>query len=390
MPRCGRFWRRSPPWPSGGGWRWESLTLLYGDPNLGKSLITLDMAARVTTGAAWPDGRGAAPQGSVVLATAEDGKKDTVPARLARAGADAARVLSLDEILEAGGGAGGAGGGVGGATAAGGGVRRPFTLEDWRELERALEREPDVRLVVIDPVSAFLGERGGSNNAAMRALLAPIAAVAERRRVAVVMVTHITKGTGGKALHRAAGSVALIAAARAAWLTTEDPKDAGRRLLLSAKNNLADDQGGLAYRTAGGVVTWEEGPVKTRADAVLAVGRRRKPGPAPVVQRAAGAWLRAQLAAGPVPVGGPKDPAPGTLRALARQWKWSWAVIDRVSRKIGVVKEYCPEGRQYLWRLPPGEPPGEPPTEGAGPMGGKEPPAGDRAPVPGPPPGPCA
>ena len=83
------------------------------------------------------------------------------------------------------------------------------------------------------------------------AVLEPIAEMAERTRVAVCSVTHFSKpngGTGTKALHKFIGSIAFVAAARAAFAVLEDPDDKGRRLFLHAKNNLAEAPQGLAFR----------------------------------------------------------------------------------------------------------------------------------------------
>ncbi len=77
-------------------------------------------------------------------------------------------------------------------------------------------------------------------------MLAPLADLASKYRVAVVMVTHLAKGSGGKAVYRAMGSLAFAAAARAVWHVAKDHDDDKRRLILLAKINIAVEATGLA------------------------------------------------------------------------------------------------------------------------------------------------
>jgi len=83
-------------------------------------------------------------------------------------------------------------------------------------------------------------------NAEVRGLLAPLAAMAAERGVAVVCVSHLTKAGGTEAMLRVMGSLGFVAAARAAYLVAKDPEDPDRRLFLPMKNNIAEDRGGLA------------------------------------------------------------------------------------------------------------------------------------------------
>src|SRR5688572_22453521 len=127
-------------------WLWPErnpigkFTLLFGDPGLGKSFITLDMAARVSTGRAWPDG-GACPEGSVLLIGAEDDVEDTVCPRLWMAGAEVSKIEHLDAVTE--------------IDRKGNRVERSFTLDEVEALGRTLADMPDCKLIVIDPIGAF-------------------------------------------------------------------------------------------------------------------------------------------------------------------------------------------------------------------------------------------
>ncbi len=245
-------------------WLWRDriplgkVTLLIGDPGLGKSLLTLDIAARVTRGLPFPDNAICA-KGSVIMATGEDDLEDTVRPRLDAANADTARIYALE--------------GLNVVQPNGNFVERPFQLEvGISALEDMLTQKPDVRLIIVDPVSAFMGTIDSNNNAEVRGLLSPLAALASRHHVAILCVSHLRK-SAGVAVHRAISSIAFAAAARACLAVAVDPSDPERRLMLPVKQNLSSNVGGLAFRvnTANSLPTlrWDEGTVTISADDVL-------------------------------------------------------------------------------------------------------------------------
>jgi hypothetical protein len=255
-------------------WLWPNriplgkLTLLAGDPGLGKSFVMVDMAARVSTGTGWPDCYDQPqPVGSVIMFNCEDDIADTVLPRLKRAGGDPSKVIALQGIATIDGESGER-------------RQRGFSFDvDLPKLIEVLEVNSDVRLVVIDPVSAYCGATDSHKNADIRAMLAPLSDMASQYRVAVVMVTHLAKGSGGKAVYRAMGSLAFAAAARAVWYVAKDHDDDKRRLILLTKINIAVEAAGLAYRLQDGAVCWAETPVVMTADEHLAKETRpeRKP-----------------------------------------------------------------------------------------------------------------
>jgi hypothetical protein len=272
-------------------WLWPGriplgkLTLLAGDPGMGKSFVTLDMAARVSKGEAWPD----APllkqtPGGVLLFNAEDDLGDTIAPRLDKAGADGKRVVAVEGVSFLG-------------------KRQHFSLEcDLPRMEEVLIGHPGTRLVVIDPIAAYCGKVDSHKNTDVRGLLAPLADLASRHRVAVVTVTHLSKSGGTKAVYRAMGSLAFAAAARAVWAIVKDSNEPERRLLLPAKLNLARDPDGLAYRIVDGRVAWEYEPVKMHADeAMAAEAKEGESGHRGAERREAAAWLKDELAKGAKP-----------------------------------------------------------------------------------------
>lgn len=240
-------------------WLWpgriplRKLSLPSGDPGLGKSFVTIDMAARVTTGNAWPDKPGGLnPVGSVVLVSCEDGLADTVLPRLKAAGGDPSKVIALE--------------GVDVVDKDGEMIARPFNLaDDLAVLEQVLIDNPDTRLVIIDPVGAYGGKTDTHKDNQVRAMLAPLGELAARYRVAVVMVAHLSKGKSSNPLYKSMGSIAYVAAARAAWLFFKDQGDPTRRLILLGKLNIAKEPMGLAYRLTDGKVDWESDPVELTA-----------------------------------------------------------------------------------------------------------------------------
>jgi hypothetical protein len=277
-------------------WLWPGriplgkLTLLAGDPGLGKSLVTLDIAARVSTGRPWPDcPLMPQPVGEVLLFNSEDGLEDTTAPRLDKAGADDTKIIAVEGV----------------EVFAGGDkpTRVYFSLEHHLpQLEEALAEWPDVRLIVIDPISAYCGQTDSHKNAEVRALLAPLADLAGRSHAAIVAVTHLNKTGGPKAVYRAMGSLAFAAASRAVWAVVQNPDDRHRRLFLPAKLNLAHDPLGLAYRVEDGRIAWEPDPVAMHADDAF---RAEAAGPIkadrPSQRDEAEGWLREFLAAGPRP-----------------------------------------------------------------------------------------
>ena len=313
--------RLSDVQPESVEWLWPGriaigkLTLIAGNPGLGKSLVTLDIAARITRGAAWPDNQWE-PQtaGGVVLLSAEDDLGDTIRPRLDSHLADVSKIVALQSI--------------GGADAEGDYKRAVDLARDTEHLRAAIKTVDNCRLVVVDPISAYLGKTDSHKNAEVRAVLAPLAELAADTRVAVLCVSHLRKGEG-QAIYRTMGSLAFVAAARAAWIVTEDNANPRRRLLLPAKNNLAPDTEGLAFAVeslgvdGAPVVTWEPGAVTISADDAMD-GGRKKHGPAPDEREEAAEWLQSELASGARPAKELLDDGKGmgfTERTLQRAFR---------------------------------------------------------------------
>ncbi len=325
-------------------WLWPGrvalgrITLLVGKPGEGKSFLTTDMTARVTTGTPWPDGCDC-PPGSVILVSAEDDPGDTIRPRLDAHRADCRKVHLLsavrwfDEKAKP--------------------QERMFTLADLPAMESALKAYPDCRLIVIDPIGSFLG---GATDAhrdnEVRAVLAPVARLAEKYGAAVLVVAHRRKGGGNSADETALGSRAFTGIARAVWHLSRDTENKARRLLLPGKNNIAPEGDGLAFTIQGepAAIVWEREPVTMSADDALAQengnggGDGGRPGPEPEALNAAKEWLGKLLADGEVEAA--KVKAETTAAGLA------WRTVQRAADALGVIREKNAFNAGWQWRFP--------------------------------------
>jgi putative DNA primase/helicase len=229
-----------------------------------------------------------------------------------------------------------------------------FTLErDITALRDTVASLDDVRLVIIDPVSAYLGSVDSHKNAEVRSVLMPLAELASDLRVAIVCISHLNKGSSTP-LYRAMGSVAFVAAARSVWIFAKSPDDPARRLMIPGKMNLAPDVEGMEYslEDQAGVVTVRWGhAINVAADTVLGTET-----PDERSERAeAVQWLRERLSGGPVEV--------KKLEADARNAHLAWRTLRRAKDAIGAVSSKDAFSSGWLWHLPQhGHEGGQPPT----------------------------
>jgi hypothetical protein len=247
-------------WP---GWlALETLTILDGDPGMGKSLLSMELCARLSTGRPLPDGSPAPGPVGAILLNGEDGREHTIRPRLEHLGAD------LDRILVPRHGPGG--------------PSELLRLPSHTDVLDPILKETGARLVVIDPITAFL-DRGVNvwSDHSMRSALEPLQQLLEKHRGAALMHRHLNKRVGQRALYRGGGAVAIVGTCRCAWLLAEDSHEPGRRALVQQKNNLTGPRPGLTFGVsapAGGAptLTWS-GPTSLTADDLLGArhgGRR--------------------------------------------------------------------------------------------------------------------
>jgi hypothetical protein len=336
------------------------LVLLAGDGGHGKSTLTLHLAACLSKGLpAFGMSYDRAKTGDTLFIQCEDDYADTVVPRLLAAGADRNHTHQVE--------------GIRGKD----GKLVPFNLAYFQALERELENRPEVRLVVIDPAGAYVGSTGVDDykDSELRALLGPLAEMAARRRVCIILIKHLIKGTAAKAVHKVSGSAGYVNTVRAAFVVVPSEEDPDRKLFLPLKFNPGRHPEGRAYRfksisedarqvildAYGGhldeeartqlgkqlvQLEWEVAPVSTTADDAFAeAGQRGKAGKD--VERAA-EWLTGFLAGGPQPSDLCVSQGNKAL-GLTRQLKW-WrdavlkAILGGQPRKLG----FGAEGQWYF------------------------------------------
>lgn len=224
-------------------WLWPGriplgmFVLLAGQPGVGKTTISHSIAAIQTIGSRWPFSEHRADRGSVVILTAEDDPKYTLVPRLMAAGADLDRINLIKSVIKPHGDKV---------------LDLPLLLsEDMHELDRMLQSEPDTKLLIMDPLSAYMGVKDSHRDADVRQVLGPLTDLAAKHGVTVMGITHLSKNTSNSAMARFMGSTGIIAAARAAFLVTEHEDEL---MLLPVKNNVAPKQGGLTYKIVSATV----------------------------------------------------------------------------------------------------------------------------------------
>lgn len=164
------------------------LTVLQGDPGNGKSTLMMNIIAAATTSGLFPDGKKSKASIHVIYQCSEDGIADTIKPRLLSAGADCQKIAFIKEELE------------------------PLSIADDR-LRRAISYF-GAKLLVIDPIQAYLGNTNISNATGVRKLLKQLASWASEYDCAVVLIGHLNKNQTSRDLYRSLGSIDMVANAR--------------------------------------------------------------------------------------------------------------------------------------------------------------------------------
>jgi putative DNA primase/helicase len=323
-------------------WLWSGrvplgmITMFAGDPKLGKSYVTLSMAAALSRGLPLPCGDQPDRPGSTILMSAEDDPARTIVPRLLAAGADLTKIYILESVI-----------------LANGSEALPSLRADIDAITSAAARLGDCRLIVIDPVSAYLRGVDDNRNAALRGVLSPLNRLAERLSAAVVLVSHLTKAGSSNGKHRVLGSIAYVGACRANYLFVADPDDqTGRRVLMVDNGgNVAPAAPPLAYaienRESGPKIEWSDEPVTSVVagpfePARLAANQRDDPA---VRHRACDLWLREVL------TDGPRSAA--AILASAEDEGFTKDQVRRARYRLGVaaVKAGFGAEGEWIWRL---------------------------------------
>jgi putative DNA primase/helicase len=314
--------------------------LIAGLPDMGKGQIAAFIAAVVTAAVELPCDEGNAPQGNVIWFNAEDGARDTIKPRLVAAGANT-KCVHL----------------VNGARI--GGEDKSFSLvTDLRLLRKTINRIGNVVLVIIDPVSAYLGVGKVDSRLAtdVRGILTPMKDMAEELHVAIIGIAHFNKKDDIKsALLRVSDSIAYVAAARHVYAVLDDPEDKDAKLFVKAKNNLTRDTKALRYgmgvKTVGHdaklnvditapFIVWHPQHVEITANEAMQAAEGK------TAKREARNFLQERLSAGPVDA--------DELIEEAEQEGISRRTLYRAKKELQVRSEKAKGefGGKWVWSLP--------------------------------------
>lgn len=269
--------------------------------------------------------------GSVIILANEDDAARTIRPRLDAAGADTSKVHIVEGVVRDGRGA------------------DLFQLDsDVAALRARAQDIGDVRLIIIDPPSAYLGAKVDAHKESdVRRVLAPLSQLAQDTGALVLLVVHLNKRTDGGAQQRFGGSTAWIAAPRAAFLVAEE-EASGRRYMLPVKNNLGNDRLGFEYRVNEKLLDYASGTIKAPHIEWLGTSDRRAsellnpPKPkAPSAVDEAKDFLRKQLAEGAQPVVDIQNAAKGA--------GISTATLNRAKTELGIKP--VKDGNGWTWKL---------------------------------------
>jgi len=297
------------------------LNLLAGPAGGGKSLFSIAASAKFSRREPLPDSKGIITECDSLFLCAEDPIAQAVRPRAEANGADLSRIFFIEaEDLDAG--------------------------EIFGRLRQALAANPKIKFVVVDPLNAFLkaGTDYFRDPDVRRALLRPLAAIAEETGTAVLGICHLNKRADESgALNRIGGSVAYGAAARSVLALGFDPDNPERRLLAPAKCNYSKMPGTVAFTIGNrGRVEFEPNIIDIGADEIL---QRRDPAQIAEGDFAA-EWLIGQLKGGPIEL---QD-----LLQAAKKESISRPCLFRVRKKVGIISHVSGYGRfkTSSWELP--------------------------------------
>jgi hypothetical protein len=321
-------------------------TIIAGMGGRGKSQILYDTAATISLGRPWPNNEGIAPQGSVILLSAEDDAADMMKPRLVAAGADTERVHRLNAVVEH-------------VSEKNKRKRRFNLLTDLDRLYKVCRELGDVVMIGIDPIGSYIGSKDVDthNDASLRGALDPVSEMASAAHVAIMSVAHFNKsGAMKSAVDRVMGGAGFVNAPRCALGLIDDPEDKDKRLLLGLKSNLGPLPMGLEmhleladagqdHRTGEPIkathVVWD-GTTDMSANEAMAVVTERG---TPKLDQAT-AFLLEMLRDGPRPHGHIKSAA----RALGIKDK----TLRNARDKLGIVADQVPGVPHggWVWSFP--------------------------------------
>ena len=307
------------------------LAVIGGQPGLGKSQISINLAAGVTTGRGLPGTGEFMNLGSVIILANEDDAARTIRPRLDAAGADISKVHIVQGVAREGADV------------------DMFQLDsDISDLRDRALQIGDVRLIIIDPPSAYLGTKVDSyKDSDVRRVLMPLGSLAQETGAMILLIVHLNKRTDGGAQQRFSGSTAWTAAPRVGFMVVEDPLTK-QRFMLPVKNNIGDDRLGYQYHIAekliqyGGqtfkssYIVWDQTTNRSVAEMIIPPKASRG-----TVVEDAKEFLEDELAKGPLHV--------EHVKASAKAAGISWASVNRAKKDLPISSTKTGDG--WTWTL---------------------------------------
>jgi len=321
-------------------WLWPNripfgkLTLFAGHPGVGKGMITMYIAACTTKGIGWHDCTNINAPAEVIVVSSEDAAGDTLVPRLMAAGADMDKVMIVSDVTTDKG-------------------DKDFSLQtDIPALRELLESNPDVKVVIIDPIMNHMGGLKANSEQEVRAGLSPLAKLAEKHGVAIILVTHFNKSTNADSIQRVGGAMGMVGAVRVAWTFGEDKED-GKMKMLPLKANIAPNTGGLEYKivpfevfingqyASEGKVQWGD---KTCSSVDAAIKFKSKDEKPPLYQQAM-VWLKEHLDDG-------EPHSAAEIKASAGYAGFKEDTLEMAVTKLGVIQKSHPIiPGPWMWQI---------------------------------------
>jgi hypothetical protein len=311
------------------------ITLMVGDKAVGKSSVALDVAARISKGAEWPrfggdkedkeDKEERAPHGSVIMLCKENDVSRIIRPRLEAAGADLSRIHTLGYALP----------------------DDPDLLDPLErldttvnELQRLVEEIGDVKLIVVDPITDYLGKIDMNSDSAVRTLLNPLGRLASRYNLAILNILHLNKKVDLPGRYRALGSVGFRNVAQSTVVVAKNDQVPGERLMIQDAANLVAETRAVSfsmvtrghYHRVDWGTDWEEADI----DEIMANKRKSKKGEAVEL-------LQQWLAEGPLPV--------EEVQQRTKKHAIGWRTMQDASKEVGVRSYKEGVTGPWSWRL---------------------------------------
>lgn len=320
-------------------WIWKDriargkLHLIAGDPGLGKSQLAIYLAATISRGDYWADGKGKAPSGKVILICSEDDYASVIVPRLEVAGADREKIVLVGGVNDG---------------------NQMFSLANPKHIQ-LLEKEidEDTIMIVIDPISSFfgVGKVDTHKSSDVRGVLEPLNRIAAEKNVAIVAITHLNKQNYTNAKGRIAGSHSFVAAARIVYLVAPHPGIPDMRVIVPVKTNISGMPSGLVFGIKKKVIydmietsciEWHpEMDVPWNADEISQMqGTKRRKNKITECEE----WLKEKLAFGPRKA--------TEIFEMGEQYGFSEPTIKRAKKNLGIKSEKRGFQGESYWELP--------------------------------------